>query len=145
VNAENVRKAIAIMERADKEHFDMTSFQSLTKDKIAAITVPKLHACGNTACFAGWVAISEEFQADGGHVDLYSGAPEIAVRDAKTSHLLDGEFAIAYWLDISPQLAVDLCFTGSDSFYEADDIKPHHVIDKLKALLDGEFGEQSYE
>lgn len=95
MNIENIDKAIAIMRRAGR--VDMHSFQS--GDEILR-SEEELHLCGTAACFAGWVAVSPEFHADGGGMDgsgpCYKGR-------------LDEE-AIAGWLEIPLSLADGLVF-----------------------------------
>ena len=59
-------------------------------------TEEEIHICGTAACFAGWIAVSPEWKADGGTVG-YSGAPE------KDTYL--GRMSIAYWLEIPHDLA----------------------------------------
>lgn len=138
MNRENVKYCIELMQNATS--FDICDWQSGFKlrDSIDA-----LHSCGNTACFAGYIAISEKFKNDGG-IQGTSGAPIIGINK--------GSNAVAYWLDIPERLAYsftngDTCmqklndsyFTYSD-FYEKAwcDIKPQDVIKKLNQLLNGE-------
>ena len=97
-----------------------------------------LHACGTSACFAGWLAVSPEWQADGGYVGL-DGSPRMIVDGEEED---DGE-AIAHWLGIPIELADKLCCCGlgaDGSFYEGDlyDVTPQMVIDKLQQILEGE-------
>lgn len=144
MNRENIRKAIAVMERA-RGSVNMAVFQA---DKFGDYpeagnylhTEAEMHACGNVACFAGWIAVSPEFHADGG---ACSGGMPLVLRNC-----LLGYDAVAFWLGIPTYLARsfvhgDIDYTAEDPisysrFYEkywslvtADD-----VIAKLQALLD---------
>lgn len=72
MNRDNIQTTIAILQRAKK--FDITSYQR--PDNIDdmyddpewrfATTEEELHACGNSACIAGYVAVSPEWRALGG-------------------------------------------------------------------------------
>lgn len=64
INKERVKHAINIMQHAGS--VDMTSWQGETFDTCQ--TESELHSCGNSACFAGWLAVSPEFQETGGVV-----------------------------------------------------------------------------
>lgn len=108
MNIENMNSAIALMLRA-KEHnsINMAFWQLQSKASNKArptivLTEAELHACGNTACFAGYVAISEEFQKAGGTACLSTGTP--ALGGSK------GEEAIALWLGITYKEADSLVF-----------------------------------
>lgn len=70
----------------------------------------RLHPCDSPCCFAGYIALSPEFQKDGGFVCEDKGAPSIhateylkqegALSQVKHEVLHQGANAIAYWLDI---------------------------------------------
>lgn len=92
-------KAIKIMKRA-KGKIDMDWFQH--GDSNLCTTEKELHACGNTACFAGYVALSKEFHADGGSIYMDGKSPEFKG--------LNQELAIAEWLHISHEEATDLVY-----------------------------------
>lgn len=70
INKERLEHAISIMQRAGS--VDMTTWQGATFDTCRTET--ELHTCGNSACFAGWLAVSPEFQETGGKVG-YIGKP----------------------------------------------------------------------
>lgn len=53
MNKERIQYAISIMEQA--ENLDMNSYQSAFNH---VATIKELHTCGNTACFAGYLALS---------------------------------------------------------------------------------------
>ena len=130
-NVERVKKAIAVMERVRDENraFDMNWWQGrVGHNRCFDEAVP--HACGTAACFAGWLAVSPEFQADGGSITL-SGAPVFqGFRE---------DDAVAAYLEVDRKIAMRLCgLLGEVEYYGVNnlhDITPRHVIDKLKELL----------
>lgn len=129
MNKENVRKAIAIMKRAGKVKMEYWQGQ---EDVRIVTTEEEVHTCGNGACFAGWVAVSPEFQADGGGVDDDIGCPVLKGNK--------GSLAIAEWLDIPLDLAYRFV-SGSEDFYAPipfEDVQAPPVIEKLELLLQGE-------
>ena len=131
MNRERIQSAIAMMKRVTHRYFDMTNWQNEPHGHIIQIaqTESKLHACGNTACFAGHLALSPEFQDAGGLVSKI-GAPIFnGVRFVE---------AVAEYFDIPYELAGDLTLPDRD-FYPVDyeDVKPEHVIEKLEMILDG--------
>ena len=131
MNRERIQAAIAMMKRAIPRHFNMTVWQNEPQGHIIQIaqTESELHGCGNTACFAGHLALSPEFQKAGGSVSKI-GAPVF-------NGVLYGE-AVAEYFDIPYELAGDLTLPDRD-FYPVDyeDVKPEHVIEKLEMILDG--------
>lgn len=103
INLERLNQAIAIMERAGK--VSMGTWQGGNTHECAK-EEEELHKCGNTACFAGWVAVSPEFQAAGGRVGT-SGWPRFS--------LSIGSNAINRWLETRGFKAevIELLVTGS--------------------------------
>ena len=139
MNRERIQDAITMMKRAIAPYFDMTNWQIEPHGHIIQIaqTESELHACGNTACFAGHLALSPEFQKAGGSV-CKIGAPMFnGVRYAE---------AVAEYFDIRYELAKDLTLPlpGRD-FYPVrfEDVKPEHVIKKLEMILNGYKGSES--
>lgn len=141
MNIANIDKAIAIMRRAGRVKMDAyQDFESRDLYEPAFNTEEKLHACGSAACFAGWVAVSPEFQADGGTCDGYTGAP-----------MLDGfggPNAIALWLDIDVKVASSLVVPNfSVQVYDGlplgvsdwSSIGAAEVIKALERVKSGEF------
>ena len=131
MNRERIQSAIAMMKRVTHRYFDMTNWQNEPHGHIIQIaqTESELHGCGNTACFAGHLALSPEFQDAGGLVSKI-GAPIFnGVRFVE---------AVAEYFDIPYELARDLTLP-SPNFYPLDfeDVKPEHVIEKLGMILDG--------
>lgn len=98
MNIERLNQAINIMKRAGK--VDMTDWQS---GEIVE-TESEIHSCGTAACFAGWVAVSPEFQEAGGRPDR-EGAPVLP--NCWTS----GD-VIAAWLETDNLKAVELLIYG---------------------------------
>lgn len=92
MNIERLNQAIAIMKRAGT--IDMSFWQGETFD--TCHTESELHSCGNSACFAGWVAISPEFVKVGGKHLPDSGAP---IFNERMSH-----YAISEWLEAEDEL-----------------------------------------
>lgn len=107
MNIENMNSAIAIMIRA-KEHnsIDMDFWQKKNADKVVT-TETELHACGNTACFAGHVAVSPEFKLSGGTACRLNGSPEF---DRGRGHE-----AIQFWLEITEGEAECLVYGALES------------------------------
>ena len=129
MNRERIQSAIAMMKRVTHRYFDMTNWQNELYGHIKQIaqTESELHGCGNTACFAGHLALSPEFQDAGGLVSKI-GAPIFnGVRFVE---------AVAEYFDIPYELAGDLTLPDRD-FYPVrfEDVKPEHVIEKLEMIL----------
>lgn len=108
MNLINLNKAIAVMERvkARGDAFEMSTWQKphipLARNSLGQCyvnymsTEEELHTCGTAACFAGWVAVSPEFIADGGGTGNY-GRPQFI---ASCGEQVSNELAIAEWLEI---------------------------------------------
>lgn len=138
MNKEHVKIAINVMTRVrDRgDELNMTHWQ-------CHYGTPMMHTeddanrCGTACCFAGWLAISSEFEAKGGTV-LTGGRPSY---DG-----FSGELAISKFLGISVRLAERLTAMTEDvdithRFYQVRDIRsitPQHVIDRLELILKGE-------
>ena len=153
MNREHIQHAIDLMKAAEAAGtLDMNMWQDDEDDTLIdligknfAETVEEFHACGNTACLAGHIALSPVFQAIGGKVNQCDGSPLLKTVDKDGSLLLKTEErAVALFFGISVELAHKLCLppflTEGDPFYpvEFEDVQPHHVIDKLQQILDGE-------
>jgi hypothetical protein len=131
MNRERIQDAITMMKDVTHRHFNMTDWQNKDPSYVLRIaqTKSELHTCGNTACFAGHLALSPEFQKAGGSVSI-TGAPVFnGVRYAE---------AVAEYFDITYKLAGKLTLNYLH-FYpvEFEDVKPKHVIEKLEMILDG--------
>ena len=129
MNRERIQAAIAMMKDVTHRHFDMTNWQNEPHGHIIQIaqTESELHGCGNTACFAGHLALSPEFQKAGGSVSI-TGAPSF-------NGLLEAS-AVAEYFGITYEMTRDLALPGRD-FYPVcfEDVKPEHVIEKLEMIL----------
>jgi len=133
-NIERIDKCIDLMRRA--KNLNMQYWQDMLscKTRWQSKSVRELHACGNTACFAGYLAVSKFFQEDGGKIHV-NGSPEWDD--------WDGEEAVAKYLDISFSLARGIVL-GSGDFWERFcdvsfmQVTPEHVIKVLKMIKRGE-------
>ena len=148
MNEDNVRKAIAVMQRA-LGRVSMMEFQTVHKQfkyaEFIAKTEAELHTCGSKACFAGHLGISPEWIADGGGIDD-CGVPE------NDNHY--GASSIAQWLGVEYNTASALIMGRRSAYHErtqrlADehcrfygkrwgDVDADDVIAKLKMILSGE-------
>lgn len=111
MNKERLEQAIAIMNRAGT--VDMGFWQGEAFEGCAT-TESELHSCGNSACFAGWVAIAPEFIKAGGAHLSDSGAP---IFDGYT-----GYYAIAEWLEAEGELhneVIELLVTGEGAVLDS--------------------------
>lgn len=134
MNITRVNQAIAIMERAKKRgSFFIGFYQSdknckWTEGDTAASTEAELRTRRRKASFAGHVAVSPEFQLDGGKCFLRNGAPSF--------NALLGSRALAAWLEIDKEITY--CFVNSSYFYKksVSEITVQDVIDKLVMLRD---------
>lgn len=131
MNRENIEYMKTVMEQATSFH--MRAFQNITTsaDEFAE-TVDQLHQCGNTACFAGYLAISEKFKQDGGRAR--NGVP--------VYRSFDDYYAVAEWLGISNLLTEKIVY-GCDNFYDDlfgvpfEKVTPAHLIQVMDMILDG--------
>ncbi len=137
MNKVNIKKAIAIMERAKmhEKSFYMCLWQEGSSHSEIAETEETLHTCGYTACFGGWVALSPEFHEDGGWL---GECGEPCFKDE------EDQYAIQAWLDIDQNTAANLCWVGGNRdadgnpFFPVtcgEQVTPQMVIDKLEMLL----------
>ena len=129
IDRERIQNAIIMMKDVTHRYFNMSNWQNERPGHIMQIAQneTELHGCGNTACFAGHLALSPEFQDAGGSVSKI-GAPMFnGVRYAE---------AVAEYFDIPYELAGNLTLPGGD-FYPVKfrDVKPEHVIEKLEIIL----------
>ena len=131
MNCERIQDAITMMKDVTHRYIDMTNWQNEPHGHIIQIaqTESELHACGNTACFAGHLALAPEFQKAGGSVSK-TGAPVF-------NGLLEAS-AVAEYFDITYKLAGKFTLDYLH-FYPVDfeDVKPGQVIEKLEMILDG--------
>lgn len=132
-NRANVERALAVMHRVEEEKraFNMEDWQVMGWAEPAVEQESTLANCGTAACFAGWVAVSPEFQEMGGSVDPLSGKPRMGGRS--------GWEAIALWLGISDTEARELCGLGLYHLVYGDvdikDVQAGDVVIVLERLL----------
>lgn len=163
MNTERIKYAISIMEQA--QNLNMRIWQNRTDwDSDYATTIEDLHTCGNTACFAGYIAISPLFQEVGGVVVEVTGTPKLngmAGEDALLEFfeapfwmkpffdaLVYGELGtLEFGEPVEDQEEATFQFQERlvnqinviTQFIAWNDWKPEHVIEVLQALLKGEF------
>lgn len=136
MNLDNVNKAIAVMERvkARGDRFDLCTWREHVPG-FDPQSEQELHTCGTAACFAGWVAVSPEFRADGGSA-CTEGTPKFPTN----THVARGGTAIAHWLDIPISEAENLCgLYDSERVYGVemeDEVTVDHVLAALYRLRD---------
>lgn len=140
LEVKRVKACIRLMKQADEhQSLYMPAFQKPANNDYDALctTMNSFHKCGNKACFAGHVALSQAFKRDGGEVGT-SGEP------VYSNHF--GYTAIAMWLGIPFDLASAFVLgsamgapnRGYSDFYlkQWDKVQPMDVIKKLQWLLD---------
>lgn len=143
MNENNVRYAIEVMKSA--KNLYMGDFQC--GDYAEVDTVEGLHACGNTACFIGYMCLTDVWKeffhglVEYGEVSDFSISGDVYYNDG---YNFKTEYSLAKFLDISPNLA-DAFIYGSSAkhpfmYYPIDfeDVKPEHVIARLEKVLSGE-------
>lgn len=151
MNVENIKKAIAVMERAkERDSLNMITWRSINPTLTLlqrshyshARSEEEFHACGNTACFAGHLAISPEWIKDGGGCE-YNGMPNLAVIEGDyTDRILHGEYAVAHWLGVDILVASNLIHQkglyGIHPVYKTmwGDVTADHVIKALNELIE---------
>jgi hypothetical protein len=138
-NVENIKKAIAVMERVkvneeklNRRLFDMRWFRYTgpnTDESVAHIyeyeEIPKIekdviHQCGTTCCFAGWIAVAPEF-----HDEIFcdeTGFPQILGSEEEYQY---PEKVISGLLDITVDNANRLIYGWF--FYEKDSHIPKSI------------------
>lgn len=119
-------------------NLNMKFWQSC-ENGVTALNIKQLHECGNTACFAGYIAISKRFKKEGG---VISGAGCPYFKDGI------GHGAIGEFLNISNILSErlvhgDFCDSTDikySKFYNKpwEEVTPEDVIEKLELILKGE-------
>lgn len=115
-NMDTLDTMISIIRRAKKQSaINMLFWQGTQRDRSS--TEAELHACGNTACFAGYIALSPEWKAIGGLVGTW-GTPTL---EANPSMAPDQ--ALGQWLAVSPDLVAPMIYnietdSGDHVLYE---------------------------
>lgn len=123
MNKTNMQHAIAVMKRAaaanaiNMEMFQTLSASNANQFQTYASNEQQLHKCGNKACFAGYLALSEEFrtlQPEGYYGTVSgSGFPQIIHIDSGKM-FSQSDAAIGQWLGIDAQLIEFLIFDKFD-------------------------------
>lgn len=108
MNLHNIQKAIDVMNRVviRQGKLNMGCWQDYPPSHKYVETEAEAYTCGTIACFAGWLALSDEWKKAGGDIDC--GRP-IMYADGK---VLRGHWAVAKFLDISDEHAAGLCYIG---------------------------------
>lgn len=146
MNIDNVNKAIAVMERVRDQHraFNMWTWQEFEEDDTSeALNFEAgLVNCGTAACFAGWVAVSDEFKQDGGNTCPIDGCPTFPIIEDGEKRMCEGATAISTWLDI-PQVEAALITAthnseANEQFYgkKLEFVTAHDVLEVLYRLRD---------
>lgn len=154
INKDRVQQAINVMERAGV--VNMLSWQhSKYKDGICS-SESELHQCGNTACFAGWLAISPEFRETGGKVGhigepVYNGQYGVlavlswfeatGIHEKVLELLVVGESfdvpeAIKEWFDVLGYQLITSKGTNRSYVIDWSNWEAEQVVDVLTNLLE---------
>lgn len=103
MNLTNLDTAIKLMEAAhQKDTLDMEFWQNRVGSAFLAYNIEDLHSCGNKACFAGHIAISQEWSDWDGRI-FENGQP-FTIRNGK---IIETSAALADWLGV-PELIVTM-------------------------------------
>jgi hypothetical protein len=126
--------AIELMEWVDKnkkKQFNMKDWQA-DEDNIVS-TIKQASECGTVCCFAGWLALSDEFKKAKGKVSNDGGYP---ILDG-----FSGSQAISKYFGISPTdasllVCVGVGYERVDDTYgcKINEVKPADVVKQLKIL-----------
>ena len=101
MNTKNINSAIAILTRHMEANHNLNMDEWQYHCEIKGFVVNKeTQLCGTPCCFAGYVAVSPEFQEDGGDVSP-TGAPVI-------NGVIEDD-AIREWFGCSVEQATSLC------------------------------------
>lgn len=154
MNKERILSAIELMRNAQNLSMCFWQGDKVIKDegRSNAITnicpsIEELHSCGNTACFAGYLAISQPFKDAGGRVQKHTGAP-IFYSEGEGIDYEDAD-AVGVYLDIPYKTACSLVYGDLNrdpdcnryrtfsEFYQKPwaNVEAVDVIAKLEGLL----------
>lgn len=133
VQKENIRKAIAVMERVKRHEIgnrnllDMRFYNTAAYYDIQPYAEERILECGTTCCFAGWLAISPEFN-DLGVVPTLGGAPCLPKLGVSET------FEILFGINST---TCDNLIYGFNSYYSKrhKDVTVDDVIRKLNDIL----------
>lgn len=152
MNRENVEFAIKLMGEA--KCLSMSTFQSSSSGECSK-SIEQLHACGNSACFIGYLALTEKFKTfvtaafkldKSSKIDFDGSLYErFTFTDSECEYrrVADSDLTLATFLGIEVDLAEQFIYGMSESrdgFYPVRlaEVEPEHVIEKLNQLLAGE-------
>lgn len=150
MNVENINFAIEVMKSA--KNLQMETFQDVNGDEIAC-TIDDLHRCGNTACFVGYLSLTDKYKEFVINTYTQDSLKDIKVDtdgtvidyDDDTDFDNSSEYYLSRFLDIKEDTAHGLIYGNRGfgdfcSFYDEDfsKVKPEHVIEKLNLVLEGE-------
>lgn len=135
MNVKNLRKSIEILKRSS-DFLNMCYFQSYDGEHMenCVFSEKEAHECGTSACLAGWIALSPEWQKDGGRV-AESGLPILGT--------LTAEEALAKWWGVEITLARDIIYPHPALFPSLranctwSGIQADEVIEVLEKVIDG--------
>lgn len=142
INKENVLFSIEVMKQA--KNLQMESFQGGTG---SSCTMDDLHSCGNTACFIGYLALTDYYKKFALDVWYKDRNPKVwrdgtVLSGDEGEGIFEPEHYLAKFLGVSVEKAEGFIYgSGGDgsirSFYpvEFSEVKPEHVIAKLEELL----------
>lgn len=160
MNVENVNFAIEVMKNA--KNLQMTTFQHSSDgdedyDGTVACTIDDLHRCGNTACFVGYLSLTDEYKKfvintfkQNTNQDFKVDSDGTIIEDFYNEEDDDyfensSEYYLSEFLGITNYTAHDFIFGdtiygGFSNFYDMNfkQVKPEHVINKLELVLKGE-------
>lgn len=138
MNIENIKITIDIMKRAMAANsLCMYYFQN---GETTEVSEKSMHACGNTACLAGHIAVSPEFKAIGGIVGD-DGSP-LHPDSIYTDHAPE---SMGLWFGVSDELARYFIYNYAPCTADGEphilygvnwgNVTPTHVIAALEWLL----------
>ena len=102
-NRKHIQSVIDLI--ASEQRVNMQLFQGLNLRNLGkaifhtALTQHEFHACGNTACIAGYVGLCQEFKNFGGAICVAHGAPQLK-RYAKPGYTLQPADVVAVFFNI---------------------------------------------
>ena len=89
MNRTNIQATIDILKQA--QNFSIFQFQNPKSGQLAN-TIEELHRCGNTACIAGYVALSQAWRDFGGYI--HDGTPSLSANEEDHQAL---KSMMAFW------------------------------------------------
>lgn len=126
MHIENIKAAIAVMERTPDDEFYLGNW-----------------FCGTAACFGGALARSPEGRAmgltivrvDNGDDDEDNEVRIEAANPSNPAKPFRHEDAIGHVLDLDPTTTWKLCYPSGYAPLKTEAVLPKHVVEKLQKLL----------